>query len=173
MNTINSLTTNTNTPMEITPRKPQDSAGKIVEPRDSFSASKTAVDNKTYGPENMKTEETSNPTFTERLKEAGKGAFEGIKMGLIAGATMTVIGGIAGVALFGAGDFLLDIMMVPHNMQVGMGDLVTLAKMALTIVPGFFGTIGALGGFFDLSSKENNEEKPAPPPQLNPSPAQT
>lgn len=172
MDAISRNVTNSNVAMPNIAKKPQALPAGSVEPKDSFSTSKASTENQTYSPEGVKTEETSKPTLTERLKEAGKGALGGIGMGLIAGATMTVVGGIAGVALFGAGDFLLDIMMVPHNMQVGMGDLVTLAKMALTIVPGFFGTIGALGGFFNPSSMDSKEEKPAPPPALNPSPAQ-
>ena len=168
MNTINTKVINSAVTPGISAKKPQAPPQELTAAGDTFSASEAPVNNPAYSPDDVNKNGNTEVTLSDKIKGGLKGAAAGIGMGLAAGAAMTVVGGTLGTAFFAVGDFLLDIMMVPHNMQVGLDTLVTLAKTAFIMGPSLFGAIGAIGGFMDPLNKGNKEPEMSQTPTPNP-----
>ena len=158
MNISKAPVASNNTSLGKASKKSRALTGKPVDPKDSFSTTKTADDNRIYGPGSVKTGEQPKIKLSKRLMGAAKVGASGIGLGLAVGAIMTTLGGTIGAAIFGVGGILMG-----TGPALGIDALIGLGEIALTTNAALFGTIGAFVGFKDpLSDEEKKLAQPAP-----------
>ena len=162
MNNINMSAVNTNVISGQTGNKTKIKGIKVKEPKDSFSQSKSIDKPETYSPQDVKSENKPKVKVSKRLWETVKGTAAGVGMGLAIGAGMVAVTGVLGTALFGVGDFLMDIMMVPHGPGPGMEALKQLAIVGMSMPTAIFGTIGAVAGFKDAGKPKTPKKTDEP-----------